>query len=376
MEVSDAVAQIQQVMSAPTTAVAIVVLRASGAVEEVVIDHRKLNEVIKGVPSVVGGVRTLDVMAVAKRDGKGPKNVHTLPDTFDEKIKGDIALFRTADDASPVAFTAKEWSEWVAAGMVDDAEQDEEDDEEELEEDGEEDGEEESEGDEEADEAELAALPLSELKKGCKLMGIPDHGTREEVLARLQEAMGEDEAEEEEGDDDDEEEESGEESEDEEDEEARLAAIREHLSKLDKKQLKEACESLGLDGKGSAAELLERVMEHTVKASQGSNDDESDESEDEEDEDEDEAEADEVVDKAKAGKKSSPPISSKAAGKMPSSAGATKTSTRRTARLESIPAHGLPYITAHATSSHPLFQPTQSEPPSLSAVAKSKRAAK
>ena len=73
------------------------VLRASGEVHEVTIDHRKVSEVLGGVPTVVGGVRSLDVMAFARRDQKAKKTKHTLPEGFDKGIKGDIVLLRTDD---------------------------------------------------------------------------------------------------------------------------------------------------------------------------------------------------------------------------------------------------------------------------------------
>ena len=71
-------------MAAPTKEVACVVLRASGETHEVTIDHRKVSEVLGGVPTVVGGVRSLDVTAVALRDQKkGRVTKHTLPDIFE-----------------------------------------------------------------------------------------------------------------------------------------------------------------------------------------------------------------------------------------------------------------------------------------------------
>ena len=162
MNVQDAVKQIQEVMSSPQAEVCLrpccnirdrerasslspkpvvvdsrdypvfrfaqvkcVVLRASGEIEEIVIDQRNIKDVIQGVPTIVGGVRALDIMAVARRDNKGKKNAHKLPDTFDANIKGDIVLLKTAEDATPLDFAKKAWTEWVAAGMVDDAAEEE-----------------------------------------------------------------------------------------------------------------------------------------------------------------------------------------------------------------------------------------------------------
>ena len=101
MDLAAAMAQIQSVMSAPDTPVPIVVLRASGKKEEIVADQRKLAEILGGTPTVVGAVNALDVQAVARRDNKGKKNPFALPDSFEPNLKGDVVLFRTADDAVP-----------------------------------------------------------------------------------------------------------------------------------------------------------------------------------------------------------------------------------------------------------------------------------
>ena len=318
MNVQDAVAQLKEVMSAPTVEVKCVVLRASGETEEITIDQRNLKDVIKGVPTVVGGVRKLDLMAVARNDKKGPKNKHTLPDTFEANIKGDIVLCRTDDDAAPLDLPKKDWCEWVAAGMIDDAQEEDDDEEEEVVEGDEEEVEGEEDDDEEDDDEEedetgdkLDALPISELKKGCRMLGISEKGTREELLARLRPLM----------DKEDEDEESDEEESDEEDDDAMLENIKAHLSTLDKKQLKEACAELKLDASGSQEEMLERILEHTIKAHAASKaaEDDSDDSDDSDESDE-EADAPYIEEPPAP----TPAPTSKTAGKQPV-AGASKT---------------------------------------------------
>ena len=315
MNVQDAVAQLKEVMSAPTVEVKCVVLRASGETDEITIDQRNLKDVIKGVPTVVGGVRKLDLMAVARNDKKGPKNKHTLPDTFEANIKGDIVLCRTDDDAAPLDLQKKDWCEWVAAGMIDDAQEEDDDEEEEVVEGDEEEVEGEEDDDEEDDDEEedetgdkLDALPISELKKGCRMLGISEKGTREELLARLRPLM----------DKEDEDEESDEEESDEEDDDAMLENIKAHLSTLDKKQLKEACAELKLDASGSQEEMLERILEHTIKAHAASKaaEDDSDDS----DESDEEADAPYIEEPPAP----TPAPTSKTAGKQPV-AGASKT---------------------------------------------------
>ena len=67
MDTASAIAELKKTMAAPTKEVACVVLRVSGETEEITIDHRKVNEVLGSVPTVVGGVRSLDVLADACR---------------------------------------------------------------------------------------------------------------------------------------------------------------------------------------------------------------------------------------------------------------------------------------------------------------------
>jgi len=120
----------------------------------------------------------------------------------------------------------------------------------------------------------LALLPVAELKKGCKLLGLSVEGSKDELLARLQEAMAnaedDDEDDDDDDDDDDDEEDDDEEEEEEEDEAATQAAIREHIGGLSKAQLKQACAALGLSEAGGKDELAARVMEHTASGGQAS----------------------------------------------------------------------------------------------------------
>ena len=94
MDTAAAVMQMKEMMNAPTTPVTVVVLRASGKAEELTIDQRKVNEVLGGVPTIVGGVLSLNVFASGLREQRqGAKNKHKLPETFDKDIRGDIVLF-------------------------------------------------------------------------------------------------------------------------------------------------------------------------------------------------------------------------------------------------------------------------------------------
>ena len=231
MDVAAAMAQIQACMAAPDTPVEVVMLRASGKKEELVVDQRKLSELLGGQPTVVGAVNVLDVQAVARRDGKGKKNPFKFPEAFESPLKGDVVLFRTAEDASPMAFTVAEYDAWVADGMPNPEDPDEEGADEESGEEGEEG--EESEEDEESEEgeddfddsdedlAELAAMPIADLRQACTAMGVDEKGTKEELVARLIEHMDADD------DDDDDEEESDDDDEEEDEEiEAKMAAAK------------------------------------------------------------------------------------------------------------------------------------------------------
>ena len=273
-------------MSAPSEPVACVVLRASGEVQEVTIDQRKVNELLGGVPTVVGGARSLDVMALALRDGKKAKKTkHTLPDYFEENIKGDIVLVRTDEDAAPLPFTIKEYKEWADAGFPDsEQESDDEEEGEEFEgeeEDDDEEDESEEEGEEEDAEAVFEQMTDEQLKKGCLLMKMDAEGTREQLVARMVEGMKRmnEEAEEESG-----EEESGEESEDE--EPPSHEEVMAHLQQLSKTELKKACKELKLSPSGDEAEMIGRIMEEMKKRAEEEEEDDDDEEEESEEEEE------------------------------------------------------------------------------------------
>ena len=141
-----------------------------------------MSELLGGVPTVVGA-RSLDVMALALRDGKKAKKTkHTLPDYFEENIKGDIVLVRTDETAAPLPFTIKEYKEWADAGFPDsEQESDDEEEGEEFEgeeEDDDEEDESEDEGEEEDAEAVYEQMTDEHLKKGCILMKMDAEGTR------------------------------------------------------------------------------------------------------------------------------------------------------------------------------------------------------
>jgi hypothetical protein len=196
MATAEAMAQISAVMSAPSDPVGVVILRADGSTDEATIDHRKVNELLNGAPTVVGAIRALNVQAVAQRGGKGKANAHKLPEsTFQLKIKGDIVLLRTASDAagSPLALLLSEFHSWVAEGMPD-GEESEEEEGEEFEEEEEEEGEEDSEAGSEEDgsgeesdseEIDWDALPEAEVRQACKMLGIGAGGSKAELCERL-----------------------------------------------------------------------------------------------------------------------------------------------------------------------------------------------
>ena len=304
MDTAAAIAQLKATMSAPTQEVACVVLRASGEVHEVTIDHRKVSEVLGGMPTMVGAVRSLEVTACALREQKkGKVTKHELPDSFDQGIKGDIVLLRTNEDAAPVAFTSKEYHEWVEAGRPDEAE--DEDDEEEGEEfleddDEEEEGEEEDEEEEDAREA-FEKMSDAELRKGCMMLQVSSEGTRDELIERMVEASAALNADSDDSDDDEDDDEDDEDD-DEEDEaestQARLAAMSEG-------ELKEACKQLGLSSAGKRDALVARVTEAIAAAQQAEADD-SDDSDEEEEEEEEELPEPASVPRGKGKAKASP----------------------------------------------------------------------
>jgi hypothetical protein len=159
-----ALAEIQAVMREAETPVEVVVLAADGGSSEVVVDHRHIRDVLGGLPTFVGSIKKLDVSAVARGDGVGEPNKHTLPQHFDlDSIKGAVVLFREVEEegmAVPKPFRLAEYESWRAAGGVDeevesddDEEVEGEEEEEEAEAEGEEaEGEEEEESEEEGEE--------------------------------------------------------------------------------------------------------------------------------------------------------------------------------------------------------------------------------
>ena len=152
----EALLQIKACMAAPSEPVACVMLRADGSSEEIVTDHRKIRELLKGTPTVVGAIASLGVQAVMT-EGAKKKTKHVFPETFDPNIKGDVLLFRINEEAAPMPFTPKEYKDWVDAGCPDEVEDGEEDageEEYDKEEEGDEDESEEDEGEEEEGEEE------------------------------------------------------------------------------------------------------------------------------------------------------------------------------------------------------------------------------
>ena len=115
-DLATAMREIQSVMAQPPTPVAVVILRPDGSSEEQTIDQRKLCDVLGGPPTVVGAIRALDVQAVAKRNAKGSKNKHALPENWEESVCGTIILFRTDEEAQPKPFQLTEFKAWVAEG--------------------------------------------------------------------------------------------------------------------------------------------------------------------------------------------------------------------------------------------------------------------
>jgi hypothetical protein len=155
------------------------------------------------MPSSAGGIASLGVMAVARKDNKGKKNKHPLPGSWDSDLKGDIVLFRVDDDGACAPFTAKEHKKWVSEGMPDAVEEAEEEEDDMSDEEGSSDDEEEN---LEAFADRLKELPVAELRKACKILGLSDKGGKSVLLEQLYahaqqnaEDDDDDEAEEEEG---------------------------------------------------------------------------------------------------------------------------------------------------------------------------------
>ena len=133
MATAESLAQIKAVMQEEESPVEVVVLAADGTSSELVVDHRKIRELLGSLPTFVGSIRKLDVSAVARKDGVGKKNTHVLPKHWDEGIKGTIVLFRTVEEGAmfvPKPFRLADYEAWRAAGGVEE-EVEEEDEEEE-----------------------------------------------------------------------------------------------------------------------------------------------------------------------------------------------------------------------------------------------------
>ena len=155
-------------------------------------DHRKLDTHLGGKPTVVGGIVSLGVMAVARLGGKGKKNQHVLPHTWDADLKGDLVLFRVEDDGASAPYTLKEHRKWVKDGMPDSEPEVPSEAEEEIDDGEEMDVADEEESSDEEEEEDLAtftermkALPVAELRKACGLFKLSDKGSKLEMISRL-----------------------------------------------------------------------------------------------------------------------------------------------------------------------------------------------
>ena len=87
--------------------VTMVILRASGEVNEVDMEHREIREVLGCGPSLLACFAS-DVFGWVRSDGQGPVNKHQLP--FDE-VHGDIVLCRIdrSSQPEPEPYTAKDY---------------------------------------------------------------------------------------------------------------------------------------------------------------------------------------------------------------------------------------------------------------------------
>ena len=292
-------------MAAPSDPVPCVMLLANGSIKEVVADQRKYGEMLGGRPTVVGAIISLGVEAIARNGAKGKKNQHALPESFEANIKGDVILFRTDEDASPIPFTAKEYREWVDAGMPDDGPEEAEDEEEEEED------EEEEETLEEFT-AKMKDLTMPQVREACKVLGVSDKGSRQELMQRLHEKAAEGEEDDDDSDDDDDDDEDDDDEEEEEEEEAIDPAeqTRTFLSSLPLAKLRETAQKLDVSSEGSKANLVDRLVNRMVA---GGEEDEDDDDDDEEEEEEEEVPI--VESKAKGKAKASPAAESQGTGK-------------------------------------------------------------
>ena len=151
-------------------------------------------------------------MVVGRKDNKGKKNKHSMPEKWDSNLKGDVIMFKVDDDGACAPFTLKEHQKWVDEGMPDDeVDAPEESDAEESSDDEEESDGEESSSDEDGDEEDLHVfaermkdLPVAELRKACRILGLSDKGGKSQLIAKLH-AHAQAHAGEEEKDDDDDE---------------------------------------------------------------------------------------------------------------------------------------------------------------------------
>ena len=157
-------------------------------------------------------------MVVGRKDNKGKKNKHSMPEKWDSNLKGDVIMFKVDDDGACAPFTLKEHRKWVDEGMPDDeVDAPEESDAEESSNDEEESDEEEESSDEDGDEEDgdeeedldvfaerMKDLPVAELRKACRILGLSDKGGKSQLIAKLH-AHAQAHAGEEEKDDDDDE---------------------------------------------------------------------------------------------------------------------------------------------------------------------------
>ena len=167
--------------------VTMVILRASGEVNEVDMEHREIREVLGCGPSLLACFAS-DVFGWVRSDGQGPVNKHQLP--FDE-VHGDIVLCRIdrSSQPEPEPYTAKDYRKWrreQIPGEPHAAEDDDDDD----------DDDDESDEDDESSEEELEQLPANAVKERLVELGLPTGGSKWEMLARLQQALAADDGDE------------------------------------------------------------------------------------------------------------------------------------------------------------------------------------
>ena len=145
-----------------------VVLRASGAAEEVDIDMApKLGEIsatLGGAVCFVGQYEPIEVMVVRRQPepiAALPKSTHVLPVPHElEEVHGDMLLFRSDQDSEPIDFTLAEYEAFraqkPAAWQLECVKAREEEEEEEDDDDDEDDSESDSDDDDAGDKPEAA----------------------------------------------------------------------------------------------------------------------------------------------------------------------------------------------------------------------------